>query len=108
MGLRLRGITREDIHGIDGGYGRRSRLVYRWKERNGSNATYHAVITAMLAARKRNEAETVCRLLVPGEEISIQLIPFHLELFYNMCRTISDPTSTTRFTELYYLGFLLQ
>ena len=90
VGPRLSGITRGDIHDIgkDGHdqSDKRIRLVNLWDERNGLAATYHAMITAMLAARKRGEAETVCRLLVPGEEISIQLIPFHLELFYNMCR----------------------
>ena len=72
VGPRLSGITRGDIHDIDrDGYDgpeKRSKMVDLWVERNGSNATYHAMITAMLAAKKKMEAESVCRLLAPGEE----------------------------------------
>ena len=93
VGLRLREITRGDIHDIDrDGYDgpeKRSKMVDLWVVRNGSNATYHAMITAMLKARKRGEAESVCRLLAPGEEnISRMFFDFlqHVQQIVNHLR----------------------
>ena len=85
VGPRLSGIKKKDIDDIgkDGHdqSDKRSRLVDLWQERNGFAATYHAMITAMLAAKKRGEAESVCRLLASGEEGKCSLNHF----LYNTC-----------------------
>ena len=70
VGQHLPGVSRQDIRDIDkDGHeqmDKRRRLLDMWKERNGSNATYIAMITAMLKAQKREEAEAICRLLRPN------------------------------------------
>ena len=69
MAERLPGIGRQDINDIDvderSQEDKRQKLMDLWGERNGGNANYFAIITAMLKAGKRNEAESVCILLKP-------------------------------------------
>ena len=47
----------------------RDRLLELWAELNGYEATYSVIISAMLKARKRNEAEKVFKLL---SQVAIQ------------------------------------
>ena len=67
VGHHLPGIKQKHIDDINLDMSdqsqKRQRLVDLWKERNGSDATFGSMITAMLKAEKRNEAEKVCRLL---------------------------------------------
>lgn len=67
VGRHLRTIEQKDIEDIDRDMPdqlkKRQRLVDLWKERNGSDATFGSMMTAMLKAKKRNEAETICKLL---------------------------------------------
>ncbi|CAI8056697.1 Caspase-3 [Geodia barretti] len=68
VGPYLKGVTRQDMKDIrhDGQYqqDKRGMLIDKWEE-TGSEATYGAMITAMVKARKRSEAEKVCELLRP-------------------------------------------
>ena len=68
VGPYLKGVTRQDMKDIrhDGQYqqDKRGMLIDKWEE-TGSEATYGAMITAMVKARKRSEAEKVCKLLRP-------------------------------------------
>ena len=47
---------------------KRQRLLRMWKTRNGSDATYGALIRPMLKERKKDEAESICKLLRPPPE----------------------------------------
>ena len=71
VGPRLKEIKELDIEDISrekcGEKENRKKLLHLWVERNGSDATYGAIITAMLRARKRDEAERVCELLKMGK-----------------------------------------
>ena len=66
-------VSRRALRDIDrDGYneaGRRRLLVDLWYEECGDDATYDAIITAMLKAGKKDEATKVCKLLkpVPGQ-----------------------------------------
>ena len=42
---------------------KREKCLEIWKQRNGADATYHALILGMLKAEKRDEAELVCKVL---------------------------------------------
>ena len=70
VGPRLKEINRDDITGIDkDGHDegdKRSKLLYLWVERNGEDATYDQMITAMLGAKNKSNAEAVCKLLNPN------------------------------------------
>ena len=73
VGPRLQGIRYDpDVIDINrDGYDqedKRQRLLRMWKTRNGSYATYGALIRAMLKARKKDEAESICKLLRPPPE----------------------------------------
>ena len=61
-------VSRQDMRDIrkDGKYeqDRRGLLIEKWED-SGSEATYDAIITAMLKAKKRKEAEDVLKLLRP-------------------------------------------
>ena len=67
VGPRLCGIDITDITDIDRDENdeqdKRRKLLNLWVERNGSDATYRAIITAMLEAKKRDEAEKICVLI---------------------------------------------
>ena len=69
VGPHLDKIETHDIKDIDeDGYDqadKRRMLVYLWHERCGDNATYDALITAMLKAGRKNEATDICNLLQP-------------------------------------------
>lgn len=69
VGPRLPRITLQDMEDLSlDKYNqdqKRQKLLKLWNERNGSCATFHVLITAMLKAKKRNEAEKVCKLLMP-------------------------------------------
>lgn len=70
VGLHLSMITSQDIKDMESD-GRdqkekRRMLLGKWVEGNGSNATYDAMMAAMVRAGKRNEAEEVCKLLTSG------------------------------------------
>ena len=70
VGPRLAEVDNEDVVAIDKDgrdeADKRRLLINMWKKRNGSNATYDAMITAMLKARTRSEAERVCKMLSPA------------------------------------------
>ena len=40
----------------------RDKLVYEWRKRNASEATYYAMIAAMVKAQHIEDAERVCKL----------------------------------------------
>ena len=42
---------------------RRRLLVDRWEDKNGDDATYDSMVTAMIKAEKIDEATEVCKLL---------------------------------------------
>ena len=67
VGRRLPGIFYLDINDIDEDgsdqQDKRQKLLRKWRETNGIKATYSALITAMLKAQKRDEAEKICELL---------------------------------------------
>ena len=44
---------------------RRQKLIDMWAEKNGDEATYDQMVTAMIKAEKINEATKVCKLLTP-------------------------------------------
>ena len=71
VGRHLPNITRRNLRDIerDGRdqESRRGLLLDMWEDSNGNNATYDAMITAMLRAGKMAEATNVCQLLVPEE-----------------------------------------
>ena len=71
VGPYLPEITRQDIRDIDkDGFDqprKRERLMEMLISRNGENATYDAIITAMLDAGERGEAERVIALISPPE-----------------------------------------
>ena len=71
VGPRLKEIGELDMNDIKiekcGEKEKRMKLLHLWAERNGSNATYGAIITAMLKARKMDEAEGVCEVLKRGK-----------------------------------------
>ena len=68
VGPYLKGVTRQDMKDIrkDGESEQEKRwmLIDKWEE-TGSEATYCAMIAAMEKAKKKNEAEKVCKLLRP-------------------------------------------
>lgn len=71
VGFRLPGIDRKvDLGDIEkDGYDeadKRRKLVSLWEERNGDDATYGVMITAMVKAGKVDEATKVCKLLCTG------------------------------------------
>ena len=74
MGSRLKEIKESDIEDIDKDgkdqNDKRRMLLDRWKERNGCDATYGAMISAMMKEQKRDEAEKVCRLLNASSKLS--------------------------------------
>ena len=41
---------------------KREKLVYEWRKRNASEATYYAMIAAMVKAQYIEDAERVCKL----------------------------------------------
>ena len=47
--------------------GRRRKLLVRWKQFHGSDATYKKLIKAFLSADRRDLAEIVCQTLSGGE-----------------------------------------
>ena len=61
-------VSRQDMKDIrkDGKYeqDRRGLLIEKWED-SGSEATYDTMITAMLKAKKRKEAEDILKLLRP-------------------------------------------
>nr|CAB97128.1 GCDD2 [Geodia cydonium] len=67
VGPRLKGISDGDIDDIDrDGFDqpdKRRRLVNLWAQTNGSQATYYALVEALLKAHMRADAEKVCNLL---------------------------------------------
>ena len=65
--LGLEGIMRDDIdrNGHDE-RGKRYDFFTGWKERKGADATYKALMTALLKIGSRNDAEYVCQLLQPA------------------------------------------
>ena len=71
VGRQLKNIGAQAISDIDkDGHDqadKRHKLIDLWVDRNGDDATYHQMITAMLAARMKADAERVCNLL-NGEE----------------------------------------
>ena len=62
FGIKIRDITDIDHDGYNE-QDRRRKLLNLWVERNGSDATYSAIITAMLKAKKLDEAEKVRKLI---------------------------------------------
>ena len=68
VGYYLCNIEGQDIEDIDkdcrSQQQKRWKLLNKWEEGNGDDATYDALITAMLRARKRSEATDVCKLLL--------------------------------------------
>ena len=66
VGPHLPDISKDDVKDVhkDGfdQTDRRRRLMSLWEERNGEDATYDAMITAMTKARKNDEAERVCKV----------------------------------------------
>ena len=48
---------------------KRRKLITLWEERNGNDATYDDLITAMLKAGKKDEATKVCKLLKSGQHV---------------------------------------
>ena len=42
---------------------RRSSLLKKWKQSNGSSATYEVLIDALLAIEHKEDAEVICKLL---------------------------------------------
>ena len=46
---------------------RRRRLLNKWEDRNGDDATYDNMIFAMLRAGKKDDATKVCKRLKPGQ-----------------------------------------
>ena len=46
---------------------RRGKVMALWEERNGDKTTYGVLITAMITAKKIDEATNVCKLLNPGK-----------------------------------------
>ena len=71
VGRHLSRIDRRDLRDIkrDGRdqESKRGLLLDMWEDKNGDNATYDAMITAMLKAEEVAEATKVCQLLVPEE-----------------------------------------
>ena len=69
VGLSLRSISVRDIDDIECEYRtqteKRWKLIRLWEERNGSDATYDAMITAMVRAGTHDEAIRVCKM--PGD-----------------------------------------
>ena len=67
VGQRLPGVGRDGVRdGNKEGYNeaeKRTKVMEKWEERRGKSATYDEMITAMLKARKRKEAEKVFELL---------------------------------------------
>ena len=67
VGRHLPNISRHDLRGIDhSGHDdedKRYRLLDKWEEKNGDDATYDVMITAMLKAEKKDQATEVCKLL---------------------------------------------
>ena len=62
-----------DIDGINQ-RDKRRKLLNLWVERNADAATYDVLITAMLRARKKDDATFVCRLLIAGQFIAIHIL----------------------------------
>ena len=67
VGLSLRSISVRDIDDIECEYRtqteKRWKLIRLWEERNGSDATYDVMITAMVRAGTHDEAIRVCKML---------------------------------------------
>ena len=72
VGPRLEGITIDDTKDIEkegcDQLDKKRELIDKWWQRNGSCATYHAMITAMLTVGRRADAEKVCKFLFIGEK----------------------------------------
>ena len=72
IGPYLSEIDRVDLNDIqregDDERDRRRRLLNKWEDRNGLDATYKNMIFAMLRAGKKGDATKVCRLLTPGQK----------------------------------------
>ena len=70
VGRHLSEITSQNMKDIESNGSdqeeKRIMLLEKWVEGNGSNATYGAMMAAMVRAGKRNEAEEVCKLLTSG------------------------------------------
>ena len=66
VGPYLRTVKIQDIGDIDKDYHsqqeKRQALLALWKEKSGSDATYYSLVVAMLRAKKRKEAEEICKL----------------------------------------------
>ena len=71
VGPYLSEIDRMDLNDIqregDDERDRRRRLLNKWQDRNGDDATYNNMIFAMLRAGKKDNATMVSRLLTPGQ-----------------------------------------
>lgn len=71
VGIHLPEIERLDIDDIDKDgtdeNDKRRKLIDEWVERNAEAATYEAMITAMLKARKVNSATKLCKILKHSE-----------------------------------------
>ena len=66
VGLHLPGISTDEMQDIKMNefiLHKEEMLLKRWRERNGADATYLVLIIAMLKAKKRKEADLVCKLL---------------------------------------------
>ena len=46
---------------------KKRKMLQRWRQRNGDDATFDKLITAMLEEGKKNQATEVCKLLNPGQ-----------------------------------------
>ena len=70
VGARLPEIEQRHLDDIDtdgrNEADKRQKLVNLWEENNADDATYYAMITAMLRAERKAEATQVCTLLVQG------------------------------------------
>ena len=63
-------VTLGDINDdYDKAYQRRRRLIEEWVGRNGDDANYDSMITAMIKARKINDATTVCKMLAGQSKV---------------------------------------
>ena len=69
VGPWLENVGRQAVEDIDHeGYDqddKRAKLMDLWEKRNGGSATYDQLITAMLKAKNRSNAEAVCKMLNP-------------------------------------------
>ena len=60
--IHMKDIDRDGFDESD----KRRRLIDKWEDLNGDEATYDVLITAMLRAKEKEDATKVCKLLDQG------------------------------------------